>query len=193
MAVADRSRWDARYGEMGEVAREPERFLLGLDDVLPRAGRALDLAGGAGRDAAWLAGRGLDVTVADASPIALDLATRGAAGRGLPIRTLSIDIEEAPFPPGPWDLILCVRFLHRPSYRSIAAHLAEGGLAVVVHPTRVNLERHPRPGPRHLLEPGELPGLLSGLVVAHSSEGWTDEGRHEARFVGRRPATTGGG
>src|SRR5688572_2866920 len=60
---AERERWDARYRE-GAGATEPSAFIMSLDDVLPKSGRALDLAGGRGRHAIWLARRGMDVTVA---------------------------------------------------------------------------------------------------------------------------------
>ncbi len=187
MPLADRTRWDARHRQRIEGPGEPEPFLLALADRLPRSGRALDLAGGWGRNAARLAARGLDVTVADISPIALGRASRLAFEGTGTIQPLAIDLEEAPFPAGPWELILCVRFLHRPTYRAIPDHLAGSGLAIVVHPTSMNLERNARPGRRHLLEPGELPGLLPGLEVVQSSEGWTGEGRHEAHFLGQRP------
>ncbi len=187
MPPDDRTRWDARYLALGDEPRGPEPLLLELVEILPRSGRALDLAGGPGRNGVWLAGRGLDVTIADFSIVALDQAARLASERGVSIRPLAIDLEADPFPAGPWDLILCARFLHRPTYRAIPAHLAARGLAIVVHPTQINLERNPRPGPRYLLEPGELPGLLPGLEVVQSSEGWTPGGRHEAHYAGRGP------
>ncbi|GAA1645083.1 class I SAM-dependent methyltransferase [Actinoplanes couchii] len=45
-----------------------------LDARLPTEGRVLDIGGGPGRYAAWLAGRGLRVTLADLSPNLLELA-----------------------------------------------------------------------------------------------------------------------
>ncbi len=48
-----------------------------------------------------------------------------------------------------------------------------------------------RPGPAHLLEDGELPALVSGLEVVSSSEGWMEEGRHEARLVARKAVGSG--
>ena len=56
---------------------------------------------------------------------------------------------------------------------------------MVVHPTRSNLRGHTRPGPRHLLGDGKLPGLVRGLEVLRYEEGWTEQGRHEARLVAR--------
>jgi len=94
----------------------------------------------------------------------------------------------APPPAGPWDLILCTYFLHRPLFAAFPALLASGGLLAFAHATRRNLERHPRPGPDHLLEDGELPRLVQGLEVLWLREGWTESDRHEARLVARRPA-----
>ena len=124
--------------------------------------------------------------MADISPVGLALAERNAELEGLRLRTQRIDLEQDPFPPGPWDLIVCVRFLWRPLFAVIPDELASGGVLVVVHPTRSNLLRHERPGLHHLLEDGELPGLVHGLDVVHYEEGWTEEGHHEARLFARR-------
>jgi tellurite methyltransferase len=186
MADADRRKWDARYREQGGRSCEPCSFLSALTELLPRQGRALDVAGGIGRSALWLAECGLDTTVSDISPVALGIAREEAGAAGLALRTLAIDFESERFPPGPWDLILCVRCLWRPLFEAFSEELAPNGLLVVVHPTRSNLERHSSPGPHHLLDDGELPGLISALEVVHYEEGWSEEGRHEARLVARR-------
>ncbi|HEX9052362.1 MAG TPA: methyltransferase domain-containing protein, partial [Anaeromyxobacter sp.] len=81
MGEGDRERWNARYAEEAETPA-PSPFLLSLDDVLPRRGRALDVAGGSGRNALWLARRGLDVTLADVSDVALARAARAARDAG---------------------------------------------------------------------------------------------------------------
>jgi SAM-dependent methyltransferase len=185
MAESDGERWDARYREREGGPGEPSPFLVGLDPLLPRRGRALDVAGGAGRHALWLAGRGLDVTLVDVSGVALALARSHADRTGVTVSTVRLDVESAPLPAGPWDVIVSVYFLWRPLFREIPSRLADGGYLVVAHPTRTNLERHTRPGPEHLLEDGELPRLASGLTVLAYDEGWRD-GRHEARLVARR-------
>ena len=185
MARGDRERWNARYAEEVELP-EPSAFLLSLDAILPRRGRALDVAGGSGRNAVWLARRGLEVTLADVSDVALERAARAAAAAGVPLATVRLDLEAGPPPAGPWDLVVCTYFLHRPLLAALPAVLAPGGLLVVAHATRTNLTRHPRPGPDHVLEDGELPGLVRGLEVVRSEEGWLESGRHEARLVGRK-------
>jgi tellurite methyltransferase len=186
----ERQRWDRRYRE-GGGATEPSAFLLSLDGLLPRRGRALDLAGGRGRHALWLAARGLKVTLADVSPVGLALAREAAEERRLPIRTVEVDLAAEPPPAGPWDVLVCFHYLHRPLFRHFPALLAPEGLLVFCQPTRRNLERHLRPSERHLLAEGELPRLVTGLLVLSYEEGWTEEGRHEARLVAGRPHPPG--
>jgi hypothetical protein len=185
MRNADRAKWDARYREEGLSRREPDSFLVAIGDLLPRSGCAIDVAGGDGRNALWLAGRGLDVTLADFSVVALGYAGDAAHVRGLALHTLALDLEADGLPPGPWDLIVCVDFLWRPLVADFVRELTSEGVLVVRHPTRSNLELHERPGPRHLLDDGELPRLIGDLEILYYEEGW-HEGRHDARLVARR-------
>jgi tellurite methyltransferase len=185
MSEADRLKWNALYRQQGTVAREPSEFLRSLDDVLPRRGRALDVAGGTGRNAIWMAQRGLDVTLADLSDEALAIARVQAAAAGVALTTLQIDLETSAFPAGPWILIVCLDFLWRPLFEAVPRALDPGGILVVSQPTRSNLQRHAKPSSRFLLEDGELPGLVRGLEVVHYEEGWMENQRHEARLVAR--------
>ena len=191
MSDAEKERWDVRYRE-GAGSTEPSTYLLSLGGLLPATGRALDLAGGRGRHAIWLARRGLDVTLADISEVGLGLARDAAERAGARIRTVAVDLERGPVPPGPWDLVVCFHYLHRPLFQTIPTLLSPGGLFVFCQPTRRNLERHARPGPDHLLEEGELPGLLGGLEIVRYEEAWLEEGRHEARAVARAPNPSAG-
>src|SRR5207244_13146205 len=86
MADGDRERWDARW-RADAGATEPSPFLIALDALLPRAGAALDVAGGTGRNAVWLARRGLDVLCADGSPVAPPRPRGRAAAAGVALRT----------------------------------------------------------------------------------------------------------
>jgi SAM-dependent methyltransferase len=189
VGLGDRERWNARYRDE-DAPSEPAAFLAELEGVLPRSGRALDVAGGAGRHALWLARRGLAVTLADVSDVALGRAAARAAAEGLQLATVRLDLEESPLPEGPWDLLLCTYFLHRPLLAVFARALAPGGVLAFAHPTRTNLLRHARPPPGHLLEDGEVRGLAGGLAleVLRCDEGWRASGRHEAWLVARAPA-----
>ena len=192
MNDSDQPIWNARYLDRGGRIddRCPDPFLVAVADRLPGPGRILDVAGGDGRNAIWLARRGWEATVADFAPEALRLARARADLVGVSIATVEVDLEGDPFPPGPWDLIVCVAYLHRPLFRAFAANLVPGGRLVVVHPTIRNLERFARPGMRFLLAEGELLRLLHGWDILHAEEGWRPgpTGRHEARCLARRPA-----
>jgi len=139
-----------------------------------------------GRHGLWLAERGFDVTLVDISPVGLDVARHRATAAGLKVTTMQRDLDEG-LPAGLWDLITCAHFLDRELYRALPAALAPGGGLVIVHPTRRNLERHPRPSARFLLDEGELLELVEGLEMVRFEECWSEGGRHEARLFARRP------
>jgi len=153
-------------------------------------GRALDVAGGAGRHAVWLARRGLDVTIVDVAEVGLDTAARRAAEAGVEIRCIRADLDHEDPPAGSWDVILVHHFLCRALWPELAAALTDNGILMLCQPTLTNLERHPSPGARFLVQPGEFESFArdSGLTVIHLREGWTAAGRHEAELVARRPA-----
>jgi len=179
----DRQRWNDKYAAGSHGGQEPHAALVDLAGRLPARGRALDVAGGAGRHALWLAQRGLDVTLADVSDVALRLATERARQAQLAISCQQIDLLHEPFPSGPWDLIVSVHFLWRPIFAEFAASLAAGGKLVVVQPTQTNLQRHAKPPAPYLLDDGELPSLVPDLRVEHYQEGWLADGQHQAVLV----------
>ena len=183
----DQQRWDQRYEERGARPREHAAFLDSAAELLPREGRALDVAGGDGRNALWLAARGLGVTVADVSPVGLSHARELARQEGLELETVALDLTRDPLPPGPFELVLCFHYLQRELFPAFVEALAPGGLLLFSQPTQLNLERHSKPSARFLLEPGELPSLIPpALEVVRLEEDWLEEGRHEARVIARR-------
>lgn len=188
MATDDAARWDTRYAA-GDLPNAPAASFVELVDGLS-PGRALDVAGGAGRHALWLAGRGWDVTLVDASPVAVDLARQRARQAGVDLTAEVRDLDTAPLPAGPFDLVVVVAFLDHQVLAQVPRVLAPGGRCLFVHPTVANLERHDRPPRRFLLEPGEITAIAdrSGLEVEVCEEGWSVDGRHEARLLARRPA-----
>ena len=193
MSANDRTKWDSKYRDMAQINMEPSPLIMAQAHHIPTSGRALDLAGGQGNHAIWLANHGLDVTLADISQVALDHASHEAAQQNLALETCCIDLEEAPFPPGPWDLILSHLYLHRPLFSIITRQLAPHGVLVCVQPTQSNLQRNARPPARYLLEDGELPSLVGELEVLFYDEGWTKTGRHDATIVAiKNPAKWSG-
>ncbi len=193
MSEFDRQKWDDKYaGWADDAPREPSAVLVGLDRHLPRRGRALDVAGGAGRNAIWLARRGLEVTIADVSRVGLTIARQRGAEAGVKLTMLETDLAAAEFPAGPWDLIVSVCYLWRPLFAAYPTALAEGGTLVVVQPTQKNLERHDKPPAGFLLKEGELPGLVAPLEIVHYEESWLADDRHDAVIVARKASLAGG-
>ena len=142
------------------------------------------MAGGPGRNALWLADRGLDTTMLDISDVALVMAERAAKELGLNVELINTDLEEDPIPEGPWDVVVCFNYLHRPLLSTLAPVLAPDGLLVLELATRTNLERHERPPRQFLLEEGEILKLLPGLELLEYHERWWHD-RHVAHVVAR--------
>ena len=185
--LSDREKWNRRYREQspGLGAPPPAPIVAELAHLLPETGAAIDAGGGTGRHAIWLARRGFVVTIADVSEVALELADKHAAAAHVRIQTVCIDLENATFPPGPWDLVLSYKFIHRPLFDVFPRVLNADGVLLFVQPTRSNLERNPKPGPRHLLENGELPTLVHDLEIIQYREGWIDN-EHLACLLARK-------
>jgi len=192
MSQSDRLKWDARWLD-GPQLTEPSAFVAEALARLPRSGRALDVAAGTGRHAIAFALHGLDTTAVDVSPIGLAHARCQAHEKGVTLVTRQLDLElvdagRAPFPPGPWDVILGFHYLWRDLPRLAASELRPGGLLLYSQPTLRNLERHPKPSERFLLREGELAELVAAvpeLEVVLLKEGWLED-RHEARVIARR-------
>lgn len=184
MADGDRERWDDRYRASPEPG-DPHPFLVALDDVLASAGRAMDVAGGTGGTALWLAARGLDVTLVDVSEVAVGVASAASRGRGVGLTTMACDLEVDELPPGPFELITCTNYLQRDLFGPLAERLAPGGLLCVLVATVTNLERNEHPRREFLVERGELAELVAPLEIVSAVEDWFSD-RHEARVVARR-------
>ena len=183
----DRDRWNSRHKTRPTF--DPSAPLIEwLSRVPVGTGWALDVAGGDGRHGAWLADRGWKVVVADISHVGLARARQRCSSLRLVETELGGEEGRSPLPfvEQAFDLIVVHHFLSRPLLRRVNEFLSEGGSFVMIHPTRRNLERHPRPPERYLLDEGELETLVSGLELRHFSEGWNSEERHEAVLWGVR-------
>ncbi|MEM9692097.1 MAG: class I SAM-dependent methyltransferase [Myxococcota bacterium] len=189
MSREDRERWDARYARGSHYGvAPPAAFLEELEPYLPTGGRVLDLAGGAGRNGVWFAERGFEVTVADVSPVGLQIAHERARAAGVFIETLVLDLEREALPRGPWEVAFCLLYFEPRVFAQVEAVLAPGGLFAFSQPTTTNLERHPRPPARFLVAPGQVPALVPpGLETLVYREAWEPStGQHEARLIARR-------
>jgi SAM-dependent methyltransferase len=152
-------------------------------------GRALDLACGSGRAAVFLALEGWEAQGWDADGSALDRARELASRHGVSAGFELVDLEGAPppEPSPPLDLIVVVRYLHRPLFPWIERALAPGG--VLLYETfREGQERFGPPRrERHLLRAGELLGAFPSLTVEHHEETPAGTPPLLARLVARKP------
>lgn len=174
MAEADRHRWDERYATRTPPAVDavgPPDFLAPRVDVLPTAGRALDLACGPGVGAVWLAMRGLEVVGVDVSPVAVGQARELAQRAGVSDRCRFevADLDDG-LPAGPSvDVILCHRFRDRRLDRAIIDRLAPGGVLAIAVLSEVGAAA----GPFRAVA-GELPAAFADLdlLAAGEAEGY---------------------
>ena len=183
--VRDRDHWNQRYTERPWPA-DPSRWLVNNAELFTTSGRALDVAGGTGRNAIWLASRGWDVTITDVSDVALEFAALRARSCDVNLATLEIDLAENDLPGGPWDAIMVFHYLDRRLFSTFSRLVQPGGHVIGSLATVKNLERNEQPPLPYLLDEGELPGLIDGLDLTNYDESWED-GHHDARFVARRP------
>lgn len=187
-----RIEWDRRYGEGSHSSLTPDPFLVNafeefIAPAFPRGGYALDLAGGVGRHALFLADRGWQVTLIDVSAAALEQARSEAARRGLHIRTQPSDLTETPLPAATFDLILNFFYLERQLFRQIEAALKPEGVLIFKTYTRQQLQLGGGPThPMHLLESNELLRAFEGLRVLYYRETMKDKA--VAELVARKPS-----
>jgi SAM-dependent methyltransferase len=191
----DAAAWDERYATADLVwSVGPNRFVVEQVEALGRdaPGRALDLAGGEGRNAIWLAEQGWDVELVEFSAVALEKAAAIAHERGLALRTTLADVTDEPGL-DPADLVLvCYLQLATEPLALALAHaatlVAPGGTLVVIAHERDNLE-HGHGGPpdaRFLPTVAEVLAAIDGqgLDVEHAGQVRrtveTDEGPREA-------------
>ncbi len=103
--------WSERYRAAGTdylFGTRPNRFLAAQADLIEPGGRALSIADGEGRNGVWLAEKGLDVTVTELSPVALEKAGLLAAQRGVQIDFALADALHWTYPDESFDLVVAI-------------------------------------------------------------------------------------
>jgi len=180
---------------------DPTPWLVDHARLLPSAGDALDVASGSGRNAVWLAARGLSTLAIDRDAEKIEAIRQTAAVRALPLRGEVIDLETdvvSDFLGPPklgtseggsrtYDVIVVVHYLHRPLFPALRDALEPGGILVYETFTRAQAQRGKPTNPAFLLEPGELRELVAPLEVLAEREG-DFEGKMLASVIARRRA-----
>jgi ubiquinone/menaquinone biosynthesis C-methylase UbiE len=86
--------FDARFGGWHSVAAQRRSVRRVLSTALPKGARVLELGGGTGEDAAWMAEHGFEVLLTDAAPAMVHEARGKLASRG--VRAEVVTAEELP-------------------------------------------------------------------------------------------------
>ncbi len=146
----DNTNWDERYSSSDLVwSASPNRWVAEFAAGLT-PGRALDVAGGEGRNALWLVEQGWDATVVDFSEVGLDRARQLAQQRfdetrATRLHTVCADVATYEPEPRAFDLVV-VAYLQlpvverRPALLNAANAVAAGGALIVVAHDTTNLE-----------------------------------------------------
>lgn len=179
--------WDGPRAHEPSAMVGPSPWIFECGDLIPRAGRALDVACGRGRHALLLASTGLHVTAVDRDADALARLQAQADRLALPVTTRQVDLEGGTPDLGDdgYDLVLVTRYLHRPLLPQLLLSLAPGG--VLLYETFLTQQAevgHPK-NPDFLLQPGELRQLVAPLEVLREFEGEFD-GHWIAAVAARR-------
>ncbi len=187
-----RTHWDRRYRESDAAPRPADEFLVQaftdfIQPAFPRPGEALDLAGGAGRHALYLAEHGWRVTLADISPAAIAQARASARRRRLSLTFLLGDTRELDFGREAFDLILGFFYLDRPAFPKIVSALRPGGLVIYQTFTREH-RKFATMGvtrPTYFLHQQELRQTFAAFDLLFYDENSREPGL--ARLIARKP------
>jgi rhodanese-related sulfurtransferase len=165
----------------------PSPWLLSHTSLVPPGARTLDVACGRGRHALLMAAAGSMVRAVDRDRNRVTRLGVLARRLRLPLDSEVVDLEGAgvDLGEGEWDLVLVFNYLHRPLFPALVRALRPGGILLYETYTR-DQARVGRPtNPDHLLEPGELPGLVAPLRVVREREGEFG-GAHLASVAARK-------
>jgi SAM-dependent methyltransferase len=187
-----RSHWDLKYEQGLPSLEKPDPFFLSAFDQFvassfPNGGTALDLAGGIGRHALWLAKRNWQVTVVDISEFAIRKLGQNAQQFDLTLNLLTLDAKEYAFEPASFDLVVMFYHLDRDIPPQVLSTLKPGGFLICKSSVCWDSSEGVAPANLRPLAKSEILSLLPELQVLHHHERPVRD-RGVAEYVGKKPA-----
>lgn len=186
MSAEDRVRWDKVYKQRArDTFPDPNPLLLQFTPAVEEDEQrmALDLAGGVGQDALWLASQGYTVDLMDISRFALQRARTEMALQNIRnVNLLQIDVDEIELDESAYDLITVTRYLKRSLFTVMKKAIRPGGRIIYDTFNVKYLEIVPEFNTAFLLGIGELQSYFHGWQIIHS-----DEADHNSRLVAVKP------
>lgn len=115
---------------------EPNDFLKGSFDWIPKPGKVISLGEGEGRNATFLAQMGYDVLAVDSSTVGLEKTLKLSTSKNVKVTTEVADLKVYDLGHAQWDGVVMI-FCHLPSairdglWKRIAASLKKGGVLLM--------------------------------------------------------------
>ena len=187
-----RSQWDTKYEHGLPSLEKPDPFFLSafdqfVADPFPNGGTALDLGGGIGRHALWLAKRNWQVTVVDISEVAIRKLDQKARQLDLTLDLFALDAREYQFKPACFDLIVMFYHFDRAICPSVLSTLKPSGLLICKSSLSWDFYERSDPLSIRPLTRNEILSMLPGLqVMSHQERPVRNRGVVE--YVGKKPA-----
>jgi len=143
MAIDEKTSWNQKYREGSHTSLDPDPLLVSahrefLSQTVPAV--ALDVAGGVGRHAIWLAERRWRVKLLDISEVAIELARKNARkALGAEAESLiTAEVRDLNSAPGfgqdasqeEYDLVLVFFYLQRELFPALISALKPGGVLI---------------------------------------------------------------
>ena len=187
-----RSHWDLKYEQGLPSLEKPDHFFLSafnqfVASSFPDGGTALDLAGGVGRHALWLAKRNWQVTVVDISEVAIRKLGQKTQQLGLTMNLFALDAKEYAFEPASFDLVVMFYHLDRDICSQVLSTLKPGGFLLCKSSVCCDSYEGVAPANLRPLAKSEILSLFPGLLVLHHQERPVRD-RGVAEYVGKKPA-----
>ena len=189
-----KAHWDLKYEQGLPSLTEPDPFFTSAyisayekfsPESSPRKRAALDLAGGVGRHALWLAVRNWRVTVVDLSDVAIRKLGQAAQELDVKLDLLVGDASEYNFEPARFDLILLFYHFDRSLFPKIVSALKPAGLLICKMSLRWDSGESLTTASANPLHRNELPSLVPELNALHHQERPVRD-RGVVEFVGRK-------
>ena len=186
----EREKWNQRYLEGTHGTLPPDPLLTAafdryIEPLFPNAGHALDIAGGTGRHAIFLAAKGWKVRLTDIAEAGLTNARKNAGDYASQIDFRVEDLTRFDGSRESYDLITVFFFLRREMFGELIKALKPGGLLLYKGYTRANAKFGGGPtNPEYLFDENELLNSFRELHVLHYAE--LIRGCGLAELVGRK-------
>ncbi|HEX3154210.1 MAG TPA: class I SAM-dependent methyltransferase [Candidatus Angelobacter sp.] len=191
MELDEKASWNKKYSEGSHSSLDPDPFLVSaydefLFDTTP--GLVLDIAGGVGRHAIWLAQHGWRVKLLDIAEVGIKQVKENAKRAGTS-RSISAEVCDLNAMQNlgreQYDLVIVFFFLQRELFRALLAAIKPGG--ILIYKTYTTEQKNFSGGPSHpmfLLEANELLRAFSAMRVLHYHETIQEKG--VAELVARK-------